>query len=209
MLMSCATRGLVDHHELDRARRAPRRSSRRRRAGRSGSASIVSTPSLATAGFAARRRLDGGREQRALLAGDGGRRGDVGGDVLRVLARRRAWPASRSPLPGCRIWPRTTPRIASSPQPSARATANASSRFGPTTPFVPARASVWHDPHLATNCCLPLTRSARLLAARVRAAGDGDGGGRERGGHRRARHPCHSVVRPPHERDEPYPERRT
>src|SRR4051812_36071045 len=30
-----------------------------------------------------------------------------------------------------------------------------SSRFGPTLPFVPARASVWQPPQLAVNTCLP------------------------------------------------------
>src|SRR4029077_16360500 len=38
--------------------------------------------------------------------------------------------------------------------------ANEISRFGPTVPFVPARASVWQAPHLATNCCLPTIRLA-------------------------------------------------
>src|SRR5215207_807206 len=43
------------------------------------------------------------------------------------------------------------------PKPSFRARWNAASRFGPVTPVVPARASVWHEPHLATNCSLPAT----------------------------------------------------
>src|SRR5262249_37439838 len=33
---------------------------------------------------------------------------------------------------------------------------NDSSRLGPTSPLVLARASVWQDPHLATKACLPL-----------------------------------------------------
>src|SRR3954454_24496473 len=41
--------------------------------------------------------------------------------------------------------------------PSFSAWRKASSRFGPTMPFVPARASVWQEPHFATNSCLPLT----------------------------------------------------
>src|SRR3954469_4073319 len=40
---------------------------------------------------------------------------------------------------------------------STRARWKAHPRLGPTTPVVPARASVWQAPHLATNCCLPLT----------------------------------------------------
>src|SRR4051794_38422201 len=51
-----------------------------------------------------------------------------------------------------------------SPKPSWRARANAVSRFGPVTPLVPARARTWHEPHLDTNSCLPLTTlSPRLL----------------------------------------------
>ena len=37
---------------------------------------------------------------------------------------------------------------------------NDSSRFGPTMPFVPARASVWHEPHFATKAFLPTIRLA-------------------------------------------------
>src|SRR3954454_21508431 len=40
--------------------------------------------------------------------------------------------------------------------PSTRARWDASSRLGPTTPVVPARASVWQAPHLETNRVLPL-----------------------------------------------------
>ena len=36
---------------------------------------------------------------------------------------------------------------------------NASSRFGPVVPLVPARLSMWQEPHFATNSCLPATRS--------------------------------------------------
>src|SRR4051794_20970727 len=44
--------------------------------------------------------------------------------------------------------------------PSRRAWANAKSRFGPVTPFVPARASVWHAPQRLTNIFLPLSTFA-------------------------------------------------
>ena len=54
----------------------------------------------------------------------------------------------------------TTPRIVLRSSPSARLARNASSRFGPTMPFVSARASVWQEPHLATNACLPTIRLA-------------------------------------------------
>src|SRR5215217_8136149 len=60
-------------------------------------------------------------------------------------------------IAGCSIWRCTMPSNVSWPKPSWRARANASSRFGPVTPVEPARASVWQEPHLATNCCLPLT----------------------------------------------------
>ena len=46
--------------------------------------------------------------------------------------------------------------------PSRRAWANAKSRFGPVTPFVPARASVWHAPQWLTNIFLPATTSRSL-----------------------------------------------
>src|SRR2546421_8975194 len=39
-----------------------------------------------------------------------------------------------------------------------RSCRNASSRFGPTVPFVPAWERAWQDPHFCTNSCLPLTR---------------------------------------------------
>ena len=39
--------------------------------------------------------------------------------------------------------------------PTSRACANASSRFGPTAPEVPASASVWHPPHACTKSCFP------------------------------------------------------
>src|SRR6185436_20428409 len=37
-----------------------------------------------------------------------------------------------------------------------------SSRFGPTTPFAFARASVWHDAHFCTNRALPFSRLSPL-----------------------------------------------
>src|SRR5215207_8608266 len=65
-----------------------------------------------------------------------------------------------SPDGGCSvgyaICPRTTSRMVDSSKPcSTRTEWNASSRFGPITPFVPASASVWHEPQFATNICLP------------------------------------------------------
>src|SRR5436305_8139041 len=42
--------------------------------------------------------------------------------------------------------------------PSARSWRNASSRFGPTEPWVLAWLSVWQLPHLATNSTFPCTR---------------------------------------------------
>ena len=39
--------------------------------------------------------------------------------------------------------------------PASRACANASSRFGPTLPFVPASANVWQPPHAWMNSFLP------------------------------------------------------
>src|SRR4051794_9919064 len=68
-------------------------------------------------------------------------------------------------MAGCRIWRCTMPANESWPKPSIRARWNASSRFGPTTPVVFARASVWQEPHLATNCCLPLTTLVPWLAS--------------------------------------------
>src|SRR5438552_5855780 len=55
-----------------------------------------------------------------------------------------------------RIWSRTTWRMVLSLNPCWRSDANASSRFGPTLPVVPASASVWQTPHLATKSCFPL-----------------------------------------------------
>ena len=52
-----------------------------------------------------------------------------------------------------------------SPNPSWRARANAWSRFGPVTPFVPARLRMWQEPHFSTNSCLPLiTLSPRSVS---------------------------------------------
>src|SRR3954451_5313156 len=68
-------------------------------------------------------------------------------------------------MAGCRIWRCTMPSNVSWPKPSTRARWNASSRFGPTTPVVLARASTWRGPHLATNCCLPFTTLAPWLVS--------------------------------------------
>src|SRR4051795_765608 len=48
------------------------------------------------------------------------------------------------------------------PKPVERACWKASSRLGPVTPVVPARLSVWQEPHLATKSCLPATRLSPL-----------------------------------------------
>src|SRR3954454_23663950 len=50
------------------------------------------------------------------------------------------------------------PRTVVRPWPSCKARLNAASRLGPVVPLVPARASTWQAPHLATNDCLPATR---------------------------------------------------
>ena len=62
---------------------------------------------------------------------------------------------------GYEIWSRTTARIVASPSPSWRACRNASSRFGPITPFEPASASTWHEPHCPSfrNSSLPRAAS--------------------------------------------------
>src|SRR5205809_472849 len=48
------------------------------------------------------------------------------------------------------------PRTALRWRPSESPARKASSRLGPMMPFVLARASVWQEPHLATNACLPM-----------------------------------------------------
>ena len=95
---------------------------------------------------------------------------------------------------------------------------NASSRFGPTTPFVPALASVWHEPHLATNCCLPTIRfalsaplteqpeAARASAASAPRAGRAGGDGPPTVGAAARRLGCWR--RNPHDGAELYPNRR-
>ena len=57
-------------------------------------------------------------------------------------------------------WPSTTVRTAFRCRPSAMLVRKTSSRSGPTMPLVSAWASVWHEPHLATNACLPTIRFA-------------------------------------------------
>ncbi len=57
-------------------------------------------------------------------------------------------------------WPSTTVRTALRCRPSAMLVRKTSSRLGPTMPLVSARASAWHEPHLATNACLPTIRFA-------------------------------------------------
>src|SRR5580692_2576356 len=56
--------------------------------------------------------------------------------------------------------PSTTVLTALRCRPSATLERKTSSRFGPTMPFVSALASVWQEPHLATNACLPTITSA-------------------------------------------------
>ena len=51
-------------------------------------------------------------------------------------------------------------RRASRSIPSASAWRNASSRFGPWMPCVPARPRMWQDPHFSAKAFLPATRSA-------------------------------------------------
>src|SRR3954452_2256843 len=51
------------------------------------------------------------------------------------------------------------PLTASRPKPSCSGWRNASSRFGPVVPLVPARESTWQEPQFLTNICLPATRS--------------------------------------------------
>ena len=91
-----------------------------------------------------------------VLARRGRDRADVGGDVARVLARDQVGRHLRQLLAGrrvdlrvavgVRICPRTMPANVELFPAVARAWANAASRFGPVTPVVPARASVWHAP---------------------------------------------------------------
>ena len=46
--------------------------------------------------------------------------------------------------------------------PSRSAAWKAVSRFGPVVPCVPARASVWQEPHFSTNFALPVSRFGSL-----------------------------------------------
>ncbi len=74
---------------------------------------------------------------------------------------------------GILICSSTTPRIVLRFSPSSMLASKALSRSGPTTPFVSARASVWHEPHLATNAFLPaitLTLSRPLTSPQPDAA---------------------------------------
>src|ERR687885_368029 len=78
-------------------------------------------------------------------------------------------------LVGYAICPRTRSVIvlwtSSKPCPpcerGVRIARNASSRFGPSVPLVPASASVWHVPQLLTNSCLPTLALLWLLAFRA------------------------------------------
>ena len=63
---------------------------------------------------------------------------------------------------------------AAAPKPSSSDCWNAWSRFGPTVPFVPARASMWQEPHFCDEQLLardevgarwPLDRRRRPAAA--------------------------------------------
>src|SRR3970282_649406 len=56
---------------------------------------------------------------------------------------------------GYQIWSWTTWVNVSDVMPASRAWANASSRFGPMGPAVPASASVWQLPHALTKSCFP------------------------------------------------------
>src|SRR5690242_8032816 len=64
---------------------------------------------------------------------------------------------------GCRTWSLTIDSNVEFFMPSRRDWANASSRLGPTVPLVPARASVWQEPHRLRKSFLPLTTLACSL----------------------------------------------
>ncbi len=51
-------------------------------------------------------------------------------------------------------------------------------------PFVLALASVWQEPHLDTNCCLPMIRFALSAALHGASGGHDRNGGHGRGGAR-------------------------
>ena len=104
-----------------------------------------------------------------VLAGLGDRAGDVGRDVLRVLAREQLGRHLRGRLAGLRVdlrvacsgggsGRRRCPRTCSARSRTGAPGWKASSRFGPVTPVVPARLRTWQEPHLATKFCLPATR---------------------------------------------------
>ena len=122
-------------------------------------------------------------------AGDGG---DVGSHRVGVLAgdevgrhpRQRRWAAPRW---GTRSG-RARPTGSSTRRARRRATArNASSRFGPITPVVPASASVWQTPHFSMKSSLPrVAVAAPCLRGPDRAAA-GRSESRERGARTRAR----------------------
>src|SRR3954469_16398194 len=78
-------------------------------------------------------------------------------------------PSSSEKLGGYRIWSWTSPRMPLRLRPSFSGCWKAWSRFGPTVPFVPARASTWQEPHFDANSFLPEMRSGLLLAVFVHA----------------------------------------
>ena len=77
------------------------------------------------------------------------------------------------------IWVATTCVNVADVMPASRAWANASSRFGPIVPLVPASASVWQPPQAWMKQLL-----ARSLAARARVATGAAAREREREGGR-------------------------
>ena len=56
------------------------------------------------------------------------------------------------------------PLNALSPKPEVRACWNASSRFGPVTPVVPARLRVWQEPHLGDEGAVPVDHACRPVS---------------------------------------------
>ena len=79
--------------------------------------------------------------------------------------------ASRCAVRGCRIClctiPSTVSRSNAVPE---RGRGRRRRGSGPVVPCVPARASVWQEPHFSTNCALPVSRSGVVRGRRRRAA---------------------------------------
>ena len=115
------------------------------------------------------RLTPGGAQLALVLAGLGDRAGDVGRDVLRVLARDQLGRASTrsacrcSGRSGCSCWDagsgrRRCPRTCSARSRPGAPAGRPRRGSAPSTPVVPARLRVWQEPHLATKFFLPATR---------------------------------------------------